>query len=62
LPPNPVYSLLQTAGRTVDRIETLRSIAASAPRRPARASVPGAPGRRLAFRKVIPYISERRSV
>jgi ATP-binding cassette subfamily B protein len=36
-----LLSLLQTAGRTVDRIETLQSIAASAPRRPARASVPG---------------------
>jgi ATP-binding cassette, subfamily B, bacterial len=35
-----LLSLLQTAGRTVDRIEELRSIAASAPRRPARAAVP----------------------
>ena len=35
-----LLSLLQTAGRTVDRIQALRSIAASAPRRPARASVP----------------------
>jgi ATP-binding cassette subfamily B protein len=35
-----LLSLLQTAGRTVDRIEALRSIAASSPRRPARASVP----------------------
>jgi ATP-binding cassette subfamily B protein len=32
-----LLSLLQTAGRTVDRIQALRSIAASAPRRPARA-------------------------
>jgi ATP-binding cassette subfamily B protein len=35
-----LLSLLQTAARTVDRIQALRSIAASAPRRPARASVP----------------------
>ena len=35
-----LLSLLQTAGRTVDRIEALRSIAASVPRRPARAAVP----------------------
>ena len=35
-----LLSLLQTAGRTVDRIQELRSIAASAPRRPARAPVP----------------------
>jgi ATP-binding cassette subfamily B protein len=36
-----LLSLLQTAGRTVDRIQELRSIAASVPRRPARARVPG---------------------
>jgi ATP-binding cassette subfamily B protein len=35
-----LLSLLQTAGRTVERIEALRSIAASVPRRPARASLP----------------------
>jgi ATP-binding cassette, subfamily B, bacterial len=35
-----LLSLLQTAGRTVERMEALRSIAASAPRRPARVSVP----------------------
>jgi ATP-binding cassette, subfamily B, bacterial len=36
-----LLSLLQTAGRTVERIQAVRSIAASAPRRPALASVPG---------------------
>jgi len=35
-----LLSLLQTAGQTVDRIQTLRSISASTPRRPASASAP----------------------
>ena len=36
-----LLSMLQVAGRTTDRIGELRSIAASQPRRPARARVPG---------------------
>jgi ATP-binding cassette subfamily B protein len=47
-----LLSLLQTAGQTVDRIETLRSIAASAPRRPARASAPSRLDRGIRFEDV----------
>ena len=36
-----LLSVLQTAGQTVERIQAVRSIAASAPRRPALAGVPG---------------------
>ena len=36
-----LLSLLQTAGQTVERIQAVRLIAASAPRRPALAGVPG---------------------
>jgi ATP-binding cassette, subfamily B, bacterial len=47
-----LLSLLQTAGRTVDRIQALRSIAASAPRRPARATVPSRLGRGITLEDV----------